>query len=510
MGIAAGEASTTRTRVDPRHAVIAMHVAGNFMSALDITIVNVALPSIGRSLHATSSSIEWVVVGYLLSLATWIPASGWFGDRFGTKRVYLSAMSIFTVSSAMCGAAQNLGQLIGARVLQGVGGGMLTPVSSAMLYRAYPPEERARIARIIIIPTIVAPASGPILGGLFADHLSWRWVFYVNVPVGVVMVLFGALFLREHREATAGRFDAAGFVLSGGGLALLLYALGKGPRDGWGSAIVLWSAALGLSALVALVFVELRHSRPLLPLRMLGDRLFRSVNIVSFFTFATFFGFLFIVPQFLQVAREESPLHAGLTIFPEALGVLVSSQFAGRLYPRIGPRRLMSVGLFAVATSVFVFSLISIDTSSWLIRLLIFAVGFSVGPCMVCMQAAAFATIAPADTGRATAIFNAQRQVAAAVGVALMATVLAARLPSGLTDGASSLSAFRTVFRVGALLALVGAFAAQIVRDSDAAPSMRPRGQLAVSRTRAPHVAWRDKRAADHTEPARPEHTSPT
>jgi EmrB/QacA subfamily drug resistance transporter len=455
--------------------VIVMHVAGNFMSALDITIVNVALPSIGRSLHATSSSIEWVVVGYLLSLAMWIPASGWFGDRFGTKRVYLTAMAIFTLASAMCGASQSLNQLIAARVLQGVGGGMLTPVSSAMLYRAYPPQERARIARIIIIPTIVAPASGPILGGLFADHLTWRWVFFVNVPIGVVMVLFGMFFLREHREAAAGKFDAAGFVLSGGGLALLLYALGKGPRSGWDSAIVLTTAAVGLAALIALVFVELRYSRPMLPLRMLTDRLFRAVNIVSFFTFAAFFGFLFVVPQFLQNARGETPLHSGLTIFPEALGVLVSSQFMARIYPRVGPRRMMSGGLFAVAATMFMCSFISIGTSSWLIRLLVFAVGFSVGPCMVCVQAAAFATIAPADTGRATAIFNAQRQVAAAVGVALMATVLAARLPVGSVDGATSLGAFRTVFRVAALVALLGAFAAQVIRDSDAAASMRPR-----------------------------------
>ena len=157
-------------------------------------------------------------------------------------------MAIFTLASAMCGASQSLNQLIAARVLQGVGGGMLTPVSSAMLYRAYPPEERARIARIIIIPTIVAPASGPILGGLFADHLTWRWVFFVNVPIGIVMVLFGMFFLREHREASAGKFDAAGFVLSGGGLALLLYALGKGPRSGWASPIVLTTAAFGLAA----------------------------------------------------------------------------------------------------------------------------------------------------------------------------------------------------------------------------------------------------------------------
>ena len=167
-------------------------------------------------------------------------------------------------------------------------------------------------------------------------------------------------------------------------------------------------------------------------------------------------------------------------VSPEALGVLVSSQVMSRLYPRIGPRRLMSAGLVAVATSAFLCSFISVDTNSWLIRLLVFAVGFSVGPCMVCVQAAAFATIAPADTGRATAIFNAQRQVAAAVGVALLATVLAAQLP-GPAGGAESVDAFRTVFRVAALIALAGALAAQLIHDSDAAASMRPRPRRAAA-----------------------------
>lgn len=474
-----GGVSGARSRLDPRHVVIVMHVAGNFMSALDITIVNVALPSMARSLRA-GDSIEWVVVGYLLSIAMWIPASGWFGDRFGTKRVYLTAMAIFTVASALCGAAQNLGQLIAARVLQGVGGGMLTPVSSAMLYRAYPPADRARIARIIIIPTIVAPASGPILGGLFADHLSWRWVFFVNVPIGIVMVLFGALFLREHREPSAGPFDLAGFVLSGSGLALLLYALGKGPRSGWGSAEVLATAALGAAALLALVVIELRHPRPMLPLRMLKDRLFRAVSVASLFTFGAFFGFLFIMPQFLQEARGETPLHSGLTIFPEAIGVLVSSQFMSRLYVKVGPRRLMSGGLFSVAIVVYLCSLVTVETNSWTIRLLTFMVGFAVGPCMVCVQAAAFATIPAADTGRATAIFNSLRQVASAVGIALLATVLAARLPDVIGADAERVPAFRTVFRVGALIAFLGSVASLVlIRDEDAAPSMRARASAA-------------------------------
>src|SRR5579875_994653 len=197
--------------------VAAAFVTGLFMDLMDSTIVNVALPRLGQQFHAGNTTLEWVVTGYLLSLAVWIPASGWIGDRFGTKKTFLFALAMFTVCSALCGLAQSMEQLIVFRILQGVGGGMMTPVGTAMLFRAFPPNERARAATILMVPTITAPALGPVLGGWLVTDVTWRAIFFVNLPIGVLGFLFALAFLREHREPAAGRLDLLGFLLSGGG-----------------------------------------------------------------------------------------------------------------------------------------------------------------------------------------------------------------------------------------------------------------------------------------------------
>src|SRR5262245_44960688 len=200
-------------RVPYKWIVAAVFVAGVFMDILDTTSVNVALPTLAREFDATPSQIEWIILGYLLSLAGWIPASGWIGDRFGTKKVYLFALVTFTGASMLCGTANSIEQLTAFRILQGVGGGMLVPVGTAMLFRAFPPIERAKASTVLIIPTVLAPALGPVVGGWLVTDVSWRWIFYVNVPVGVFAFVIGSLYLREHSEGTAGRFDVPGFVL---------------------------------------------------------------------------------------------------------------------------------------------------------------------------------------------------------------------------------------------------------------------------------------------------------
>ncbi|MGH2632909.1 MAG: DHA2 family efflux MFS transporter permease subunit, partial [Tepidiformaceae bacterium] len=249
-----------RDRLKPEYAVAIVYVAAMFMSILDTTVVTVALPTLSAQFKVGTASIDWVVTGYLLSLAVWIPASGWIGDRVGTKRTFLFAIGVFTAASALCGLATSLNELIAFRVLQGVGGGMLTPVGFAMLMRAFPPERRAAAAKILLIPTAAAPAMGPIIGGLLVDSLSWRWVFYVNLPLGIAAFIFGLIFLVEHREPRSGGFDVAGFVLSGAGLALILYALSEGPVHGWGSAAVVVAGGCGIGAFALLVVVELRSS----------------------------------------------------------------------------------------------------------------------------------------------------------------------------------------------------------------------------------------------------------
>jgi EmrB/QacA subfamily drug resistance transporter len=201
---------------------------------MDATIVNVALPTIGRDFKVASTSVDSIAIAFLVSLAVFIPASGWLGDRFGGKRVLLTAIVVFTTASALCGLASSLGELVAFRILQGAGGGMLAPVGMAMLYRVFPPEERIRASAILTVPTTFAPALGPVLGGLLVTDLSWRWVFYVNVPIGAAALVFGALFLKQSAQEQPGRFDLPGFVLSGVDLRLLsnrLFRAGTGSRS---------------------------------------------------------------------------------------------------------------------------------------------------------------------------------------------------------------------------------------------------------------------------------------
>lgn len=459
---------------------MAVIMVGTVMVVLDTTIVNVALPDLAREFGATTSTIEWVVTGYLLSLALWVPASGWIGDRFGTKRTFVFALTVFTLASLLCGLSWNIESLIAFRVLQGVGGGMLAPVGTAMLYRAYPPIERPRASAVLASVTVLAPAIGPVLGGFLVEYVDWRAIFFVNLPMGVFGVVFSLLYLREHREPTAGRFDVTGFVLAGASLALLLLGLSQGPTEGWGSPWIVGSLVLAGTGTVALVVVERRAEFPMLDLGLLAQRSFRTPNIVSFATTAALIGVLFLLPQLLQGPRGLSPFQSGLTTFPQAIGVILMARVVGtRLYPVVGPRRLTAVGSLGAAVVTFLFVYVGVETSQWTIRLLMFTRGLFMGLIFIPVQAAAFARVELKDTGRASALFQSQRQVGAAVGVALLATVLVERthtLVGEVLDPAQvPVEAFRASFVAAAALGLAGFVASLFLHDEDAAPTMRPR-----------------------------------
>ncbi len=417
------------------------------------------------------------MIAYLVSLAVFIPASGWLGDRFGGKRVLLAAIAVFTIGSVLCGLAQNMTQLVVFRVLQGAGGGMMAPVGMAMLFRVFPPAERVRAASILTIPTTMAPAIGPVLGGLLVTSLSWRWVFFVNLPLGILAIAFGALFLEGIGTTDPGRLDLRGWVLGGAGLGLLMYGISEGPLDRWSSATVLISCAVGAALLGAFTIVELRTRQPLVDLRLLSGRLFRSTNAIMFVAAAAFLGMLYLIPLYFQDARGLTPLQSGLSTFPEAFGVMIGAQFASRIiYPRVGPRRHITGGLLGLVASTLLLTQISVTTNLWLIRGLMFVLGWMMAQVMVPNQAASFAMITPESMGRASTFFNTMRQVGSATGVAILSTVLIGVGSATASGGAPKpdMTAYHLAFLASAVFALVGVFFSLSIHDSDAAETIVP------------------------------------
>ena len=438
-----------------------------FMNIMDATVVNVALPTLSRYFAVPVASVSGVVTAYLVTLAVAMPASGWLGDRFGARRVMLAAIGLFTVASALCGVATSLPELVAFRALQGFGGGTLIPVGMAMMFRAFPPAERIRANRLVIVPTLMAPALGPVIGGLLVDGLSWRWIFYVNLPVGAAVLVFGALFLPRGSEHPAGRFDLPGFLLAGAGFPLFMYALSTGALSGWGSPTVLSTGISGIILLILFVVVELRVAEPMLVLRIYANRLFRTTNLQLSFAGAGFVGTLFLVPLLLQNGLGFTAVHSGLSTFPEAIGGMCGVQLTTRLYKRVGPRRLMIAGMAGTAVAIGGMAFAGPASAAWLIPVLMFFTGCSFGFAMSPSQAAALATVSPALTGQASTLLNTLRQAGGAAGVALLGTVLAAT-----RTGPADLAGYRLAFVAAACLMALGGVLSAMVKDADAAATM--------------------------------------
>ena len=464
-----------KARLSAKLVVGAVFVASMFLNIMDATVVNVALPTLSRYFAAPLASVSGVVTAYLVTLAVAMPVSGWVGDRFGARSVLLGSIGLFTAASALCGVATSLPELVVFRAVQGAGGGLMIPVGMAMMFRTYPPAERIRANRLLIVPTLIAPALGPVIGGLLVDGLSWRWIFYVNLPIGVAALVFGALFLPRGSEHPPGPFDLPGFLLAGTGFPLFMFAVSTGATSGWGAASVLATGVAGLVLLALFVLVELRAAAPMLRLRIYANRLFRATNLQLTFAGAGFVGTLFLVPLLLQNGLGFSAVHSGLSTFPEAIGGMIGVQVTTRLYKRVGPRRLMIAGMCGTVVTIGGMAFAGPGNAAWLIPVLMFFTGGSFGFAMAPSQAAALATVSPAETSHASTLLNTLRQAGGAAGVALLGTVVGA-------TGASSadLAGYRLAFLAAAGLMVIGAGFSSLVSDVDAAPTMAEAVTLAA------------------------------
>lgn len=452
-----------------------------FMEILDMTVLNTALPILGEHFGAETSELQWLVTGYLVSLAVFIPASGWVADRFGDKRTFVLALAIYTGASLWAGLAGSVTELLVARVTQGVGGGLLTPVGTAMLFRAFPPYERARASAVLAIPTTLAPALGPVLGGWLADNVSWRWVFLLKVPVGIVGLIFSAVALRPGERTARERLDVLGFLTGGAGLATLLVGLERGAREGWSDQASLLLVTAGAALIAAFVVTERRVAAPMIDLQLLRNRMFRLGNLILMPAAAATMGALFVVPLMVQTTMGLTATESGLLTMFQAFGMLVMLPFTNRVFQQVGPRRMLAGGFAVITVSQVMLALVDAGSSLWLIRSSMFLMGMAGAFIMVPVQAAAFSSITPQETARASALFSTARQVAASLGVALLATTLTVRMTSHLESlastageaarAAAAFDAYQDVFLVAAAIAVLGVIVSFRVRDEEAAAS---------------------------------------
>jgi EmrB/QacA subfamily drug resistance transporter len=364
---------------------------------------------------------------------------------------------------------------------------MLASVGMAMLLRAFPPAERVRASAVLSIANGLAPTLGPVLGGLLVTEVSWRAIFYVNVPIGLFATVFGVLCLRNEPARPTERFDLAGFLLAASGFGLVMYGVSEGPQQGWTTAPVAVELACGVVLVAAMVVVELRKQSPMIDVRLLTNRLFASGSTVMTVHSVAFLGTLFTITLYFQDERGMTPLASGLSTFPEAMGVVIGSQLASRLlYRRLRPRRHLMLGTAGTSAAIALMSLWHQDTDLWLVRLLLFCLGFAVGQVFVGTQSASFAMVTSASSGRASTLFNVGRRLGGALGVAVATTVLVAATggAAGAAD-APDMSGYRAAFLTAAALNLLGLYAATRVSDADAASTIPPRRASTKRATRS-------------------------
>lgn len=404
---------------------------GTFMAVLDSTVVNTGLPAIMGSLGASINTAEWVLTGYMLAIASVLPAAAWLSDRFGYKRVYFLSLLLFTFGSFMCGNSSTIEELIFWRVIEGAGCGAIMPVGMAIVSNAFPPEQRGMALGFWAIASAASVSFGPSIGGYLVDNLNWNYIFYVNVPVGALALFFTAVIQKEYKSGAAQPFDIPGFITSGIFLPLFMYGLSEvnssTNTQGWNSPIVLGSMWISAVVFILFIYFELTVKYPLINLRVFKDRNFTLSNLMIFIFGIGMFGSTFLIPLYLQNNLGYSALQAGMFFIPVGIIQGFCSPIAGALGQKINPKILIATGLILMALSFYLNIYLSFLTEKWYVMMSLYLRGIGMGILFTPLLTLSLANIQGKMMAQASSITNIIRQMGGSFGVAIFSHVLTQR-----------------------------------------------------------------------------------
>ncbi|MGF7119779.1 DHA2 family efflux MFS transporter permease subunit [Rhodococcus sp. BE178] len=406
-------------------------VLGAIMSILDVTVVSVALPTFAQEFDTSYAVVAWTMTAYTLALATVIPVTGWAADRFGTKRLYIGALVLFVIGSVACAFAWDITSLIGFRVLQGLGGGMLMPLGMTIMTRAAGPERVGRVMAVLGIPMLLGPIGGPILGGWLIDAASWHWIFLINLPVGIIALVAAFKLLPKDEPSPSQPFDLVGMVLLSPGLALFLYGVSSIPEHSKGlSPDVLIPVGIGLALIIGFVFHALRKTDPLIDLHLFKNRQLTVAVLTTTVFIIAFMGAGLLFPSYFIQVRGESAMAAGLLLAPQGIGAMVTMPIAGRLVDKLGPGKIVLTGIPLIALGMFTFTQLTATSPYPLLLGSLFVMGTGMGCTMMPLMTAAMVTLKHEMIARGSTLMNIVQQVAGSIGTATMSVVLTSQMTS--------------------------------------------------------------------------------
>jgi EmrB/QacA subfamily drug resistance transporter len=434
-----------RARLDPAVVrLIVVLLTGAIPALLDTSIVNVAVDTIGRDLHTSVSTIQWVITGYLLSFAMVIPLSGWALARFGGRLVWTCSLATFLAGSVACGAAWNIGSLIAFRVFQGIGGGLMTPLITTLLVQAVGSSQMGRLMAAISLPIVVVPIFGPVVAGLIISNISWRWIFYVNVPMCLVgLVLAWRRLPASRPKGGASRIDLTGLVLLPPALVALLYGLAEvNSNGGFGHAGVIIPLSAGVVLLVAYCLHALRTSAtPMVDLKLFRARTFTGASTLLFLAGLSIYGAMLLLPLYFQQVRHDSALVAGLLMVPQGIGSIAPRTLAGKLTDRIGPRLVVLAGVALAAVGTIPFALAGLHTNYWLLGAALVVRGAGLGLATIAVMAGAFQGLSREQVPHASSATRIVQFVGGSFGAAvLVALILDRQAAAHAAAGAAGLA----------------------------------------------------------------------